>query len=41
MSMLLVLGRSNYRGLEPRWSKSAPEGESNNNSSISGGIGVH
>jgi hypothetical protein len=41
MSMLLVLGRSNCRGLEPRWSKSAPKGESNNNLSISGGISVH
>jgi hypothetical protein len=41
MSMLSVLGRSNCGGLEPRWSKSAPEGESDDNSSISGSIGVH
>jgi hypothetical protein len=41
MSMLLVLGRSNCGGLEPRWSKSAPKGESDNNLSISSGISVH
>jgi hypothetical protein len=41
MSMLLVLGRSNYKGLEPRWLKLAPKGESNNNLSISSSISVH